>query len=242
MSWKAPLACLALLLAAVSSACTSSEPDQVACANLVKSGFRPVAEAREDRFLGKVQPDTALCRGGERAVALRDTPWLDWPNYWATGDQASKAGGRAPLTFLGEHLEEDGRGVDGALLDLEYQRIELIKFNLFDNATFEDYLRGRDGVGGRALKVWPEMRLGPEHPAYAAIGGEGEQLCRGRLIRHAHAERHLQRHPQPGDGLERPAVRPQRPVRGDLPRAQRRLVGQEPARRPASRCCGPIPR
>ena len=68
----------------------------------------------------------------------------------------------------------NGRGIDGALLDLEYQRIELIKFNLFDNSgTYEDYVRGRDGVAGRALKVWPAMRLPPGHPHYEAVGGDG---------------------------------------------------------------------
>jgi hypothetical protein len=39
--------------------------------------------------------------------------------------------------------------VSGALLDLEYQRIELIKFNLFDNnGTYQTYVTGRAGVGG----------------------------------------------------------------------------------------------
>ena len=67
---------------------------------------------------------------------------------------------------LTSHLSSNGRGIDGALLDLEYQRIELIKFNLFDTSgTYEDYVRGRDGVGGPALKVWPQMRLPKGHPA-----------------------------------------------------------------------------
>jgi hypothetical protein len=184
MSRKPLVAASLILLAAALSACSSSDPDRVACASMVKSGLRPVADAREDRFLGKVQEDTARCRGGEQALASRATPWLDWSSYWATGDQASQSGGKAALTSLGAHLEQDGRGVDGALLDLEYQRIELITFNLFDSATFEDYLQGRDGVGGRALKTWPEMRLPADDPAYAAVGGAGEQLCQGPLIRH----------------------------------------------------------
>ena len=70
-------------------------------------------------------------------------PWLDWQNYWATGDASSRARDRWT-----SHLSSNGRGIDGALLDLEYQRIELIKFNLFDNSgTYEAYVRGRDGVG-----------------------------------------------------------------------------------------------
>ena len=62
------------------SAC-AGDPDRVACASMVNSGLRPVAAEREDRFLGKVQEDTARCRGGERVVALQGTPWLDWSNY-----------------------------------------------------------------------------------------------------------------------------------------------------------------
>src|SRR5262249_21371503 len=76
------------------------------------------------------------------------------------------------------------RGIDGALLDLEYQRIELIKFNLFDNSgTYRDYVNGRAGVDGRALKVWGEMRLPPDHPAYKNVGGEMDPLRRGELSR-----------------------------------------------------------
>ncbi len=179
----ASICCAALALGLGLAAC-AGDSDHAACASMAGAGLRPVAAEREDRFLGKVQEDTARCRGGERTVALRDTPWLDWSRYWATGDQTSTSGEDAPLTFFGEHLQKDGRGIDGALLDLEYQRIELIKFNLFDSRTFATYVRGADGVGGRAVKVWPEMRLPADDPAYAAVGGAGEQLCRGELIRH----------------------------------------------------------
>ncbi|MGH9653627.1 MAG: peroxidase family protein, partial [Bryobacteraceae bacterium] len=64
------------------------------------------------------------------------------------------------------------------------QRVELIKFNLFDNAgTYKDYINGRDGVGGPALKTWPEMRLKPGDPNYKDVGGDGPQVCKGELIR-----------------------------------------------------------
>ena len=152
-----------------------------ACVDLVEQGFRPIAEQRNERFLGKVQENTARCRGGDRAVALRGAPWVDWANYWATADASSKATfDLVPLRRLGRN----GRGLDGALLDLEYQRIELIKLNLFDNYTYETYVKGREGIPGRALRVWPEMRLAPQHPNYASVGGEGEQLCHGDLVRH----------------------------------------------------------
>ncbi len=155
--------------------------DAESCVRLAAKGLRPVAEERTERFLGKVQEYTARCRGGDKAVEFRSEPWVDWSNYWATGDASS----RAPESDIQKgHLNRNGRGIDGALLDLEYQRMELIKFNLFDNSgTYEDYVRGRDGVAGSALKVWDEMRLPKSDPQYETVGGDGKQLCWGELIR-----------------------------------------------------------
>ncbi len=151
------------------------------CAQLAARGLRPVAEERATRFLGKVQEYTARCRGGERTVEWRSAPWVDWANYWATGDASSRAPGSSDKNG---HLDPNGRGVDGALLDLEYQRMELIKFNLFDNnGTYKNYVQGRNNVAGRALKTWDEMRLPKGHPQYAAVGGDGPQWCRGQEIR-----------------------------------------------------------
>ncbi|HET6368104.1 MAG TPA: hypothetical protein VFG27_12795, partial [Pseudomonadales bacterium] len=131
---------VALILAL--GGCAGKRETVDACLTLALGGLRPIGEERAARFLGKVQEDTARCRGGERAVAWRGVPWLDWQSYWATGD----AGSRAPGSGTG-HLGANGRGIDGALLDLEYQRIELIKFNLFDSSgTYPDYVRGREGV------------------------------------------------------------------------------------------------
>ncbi|SEM12079.1 Animal haem peroxidase [Syntrophus gentianae] len=162
--------------------CTSSIQELKSCAELVNSGFRPVARERTERFLGKVQENTAECRGGEKAVRFRSTPYVDWANYWATADSSSFYPG---TTTIGGHLGPNGRGIDGALLDLEYQRMELIKFNLFDNSgTYEEYIKGRNGVAGPALKVWNSMRLPKNNPGYEAVGGDGPQLCQGELIRH----------------------------------------------------------
>ena len=118
---------------------------------------------------------SASCRGGERALEARALPWVDWSSYWGAGDARSR--GRAGTS-------QSRRGVDGALLDLEYQRIELIGFNLFDTATHETYVKGRGDLPGPLLKDWPEMRLPPGHPSYEAVGGRGPQLCRGELVRH----------------------------------------------------------
>ncbi len=154
------------------------------CIQVVREGFRPIAKERSGRFLGKVQKETANCRGGQKALKYMGTPWVDWQNYWATGDETTKAQGRGPLTALGRHLRANGRGVDGSLIDLEYQRIELITFNLFDNKTYEAYVKGRGGVDGPALKEWTEMRLPQDNPNYREVGGDGQQLCKGQLIRH----------------------------------------------------------
>lgn len=173
---------MAVTLAA--GGCVTMDPrDQWACATYVVKGFRDIKDEPSERFLGKVQEDTARCRGGERAVARRNhgLPWVDWTNYWATGNAGSQATGLgADVPLLGAN----GRGVSGALLDLEYQRMELIKFNLFDNSgTYRHYVQGRDDIAGPVLKEWDEMRLPKEHPQYEAVGGYGRQLCTGDLIR-----------------------------------------------------------
>ncbi len=149
-----------------------------ACAQAALKGFRKIAPTRDQRFEGKVTEPTALCRGGHQALLFRDTPWVDWSHYWGTGDMTS-----LPTGFLNNNLAAQ-RGVAGALLDLEYQRIELIKFNLFDNSgTYQAFISGRGGVGGQALKTWPDMRLAPGNPHYNDVGGAGQQVCKGDLIR-----------------------------------------------------------
>ncbi len=149
-----------------------------ACAQMLGGGFLQIANTREQRFQGKVTQPTARCRGGQTAVQFRMTPWLDWPNYWGAGDTSS-----LPSGFLSVKAPQF-RGVSGALLDLEYQRIELVKFNLFDNSgTYQTYVSGRDNVPGPAVKTWPEMRLPQGHPEYNAVGGDGDQVCKGDLIR-----------------------------------------------------------
>ncbi|GAB3274274.1 peroxidase family protein [Parahaliea aestuarii] len=193
-----PRCLVPVVLAGALSACSESQDsdktgeqaksDTSACVSLLRAGFRDFPDDRSRRFLGKVGEDAARCRGGQRAMDYRHTPWVDWANYWAAGDMTSREDPDGPLTLIGEHIKPDGRGVDGALMDLEYQRIELIKFNLFDNDTYETYVKGRgtddDRVSGPNVKVWPEMRLTPSDPAFAAVGGEGEQRCSGELVRY----------------------------------------------------------
>src|SRR5260370_3214558 len=112
-------------------------------------------------------------------------PGADWSNYWATGDATSRSDRRDVDIPV---LDRNQRGIGGALLDLEHQRMELIKFNLFDNKTFEQYLTGKvDGkvLDGRTLKTWKEMRLSPDHPDFRRlkVDADGAQTCLGALIR-----------------------------------------------------------
>ncbi|MEO7087069.1 MAG: hypothetical protein ABI442_19150, partial [Gemmatimonadaceae bacterium] len=148
----------------------------VSCAAHLADGIRPIADTRDTRFLGKVTEETARCRGGGSAVAGRELPWVDWPRYYGAGDGPTES-------FW---PTRNWRGVNGALLDLEYERIELIRFNLFDNSgTFEEYINGRPGTSqsGSTLQSWPSMRLPATNPNFTAVGGTGQQLCQGSLIR-----------------------------------------------------------
>ncbi len=192
------LSCVALVV----GGCATIDPEELwDCATYGIEFFRPIGDQRTDRFLGKVQENTARCRGGRKAVVGRDRPWTDWQNYWATRDTDSKASG---LGAVFGPFGPNGRGIRGALLDLEYQRMEMIKFNLFDNSgTYENYVNGRldihkRRIEGRILTVWPEMKLdrgyketkeGPD--LYVVVGGkedekengESKQRCQGDLIR-----------------------------------------------------------
>lgn len=181
MTWKRLLLGFAgvIVLGAAVGFLAFPATDVPSCLEQARRGFRPVATDRAHRFLGKVQPFTAGCRGPERVQQASATPWVDWSNYWATGDAATRAG-----FSLVPRLNRNGRGIDGALLDLEYQRIELVRFNLFDNYTYEEYVDGRGQQSGPSLTTWAALRLPPEHPRYQDVGGAGNQACRGELIRH----------------------------------------------------------
>ncbi len=151
------------------------------CVAYAFGGLRNVATDRSARFLGKVSEDTARCRGDEAAVAWRKTPWLDWPQYWSAGGEQSRFSGMMSRFNL---LSPNTRGINGALLDLEYQRMELLKFNLFDNhGTYEEYFRGQNTALSKLAISWPQLRLPREHELFAAAGGKGPQKCSGEMIR-----------------------------------------------------------
>ena len=82
----------------------AEEDDTKSCISMASKGLREFPDDRSKRFLGKVQEDTARCRGGDKALIYRNTPWVDWQNYYATGDGSTRKEGREASTKLGEHL------------------------------------------------------------------------------------------------------------------------------------------
>lgn len=161
--------------------------DYVSCVTKAARGLRPVASERDQRFLGKEEVDALACRGDDRAVANARTPWVDWTNYWSTGDASSKSSEWFGVVGLLQGYLKDGLGGFGALIDLEYQRMELVKFNLFDSATYRTYVMGRDKLPGAVVERWPEMRLAPDEPGFIHLRiakEDGHQRCSGPLIRH----------------------------------------------------------
>jgi hypothetical protein len=183
--FAAAIAASAIMAIALLKPATAEDDIAVgaACAKALADGIPPLATVRTERFEGKVDEARARCRGGENALQGMKSPWVDWAGYWAAGDAKSKSSQRD----TGSHIfDRDKRGLDGALLDLEYQRMELIKFNLFDNNTYQQYVTGNEkAADGSTLKVWKEMRLPPEHLQLRdlKIEADGAQLCQGSLIR-----------------------------------------------------------
>ncbi|HEY7531849.1 MAG TPA: peroxidase family protein, partial [Nitrospiraceae bacterium] len=191
---------LTFLLLTVSG-CASLDPQNL---SFCSRGPGAVAADRSERFLGKVDLDTAQCRGGERAVSGRPRPWVDWQNYWATGDADSKVPGFAGLFGNFPFIGGNKRGIGGALLDLEFQRMEMIKFNLFDNSgTYEKYTAILRDPAGVFHTPWVEMRVPDQKPPgndmddqeYARLVArlrrdglttnpvDGSQQCQGESIR-----------------------------------------------------------
>lgn len=181
-----PVTVLLIIVAAFVGVSWHFGYDYVSCAKRIVGGLRPIAAERDQRFIGKVDADALSCRGDARALANRDVPWVDWTNYWSTGDADSRAREWFGIVGALQHYMKNGIGEFGALLDLEYQRMELVKFNLFDNATWRTYVSGRDGKPGPVIDRWPEMRLSSDDPGYVHLRLEkdGHQRCAGPLIRY----------------------------------------------------------
>src|ERR671911_1507732 len=87
---RAFLLCFLLALFFLSAYPLLRETQVGSCLAYALGGLREVAQERSARFLGKVHEDSARCRGGEAAVAWRDTPWIDWQRYSAAAGPESR--------------------------------------------------------------------------------------------------------------------------------------------------------
>jgi hypothetical protein len=180
MRKKLPYSLLAIALFLLTAYGFLQNTELAGCLRYAGGGLREVARERAERFLGKVHQDTFRCRAGNGAAASRGAPWIDWQHYWGAGDGATRYTGL--LSGLG-FLSPNRRGIAGALLDLEYQRIELLKFNLFDNSgTFEEYVQLRNGTD-KPQRYWPQFQLGEGHPSYEKFAKAGSRKCPGDLVR-----------------------------------------------------------
>jgi hypothetical protein len=165
----------------VISSCALLDPQAI---TVCSRGPGAVAADRSERFLGKVGEDTASCRGGEKAVAGRPLPWIDWQNYWATGDAQSQVPGFRRLFGDFPLFGANRRGIGGALLDIEFERMEMIKFNLLDNSgTYEKYTKIWRDPAGVFRAPWAEMRVSDQKPAGNDMDEQEYARAVGRLKR-----------------------------------------------------------
>ena len=161
--------------------CGNAPGDLEACVRTVWSGLRPVAEDRARRFLGKVDEERARCRGGARAVEARRGPWVDWPAYWATGDAGSRAPGAA------------GAGVSSGRTARDRRRAHRSRVPAHRADPVQPVRQQRDvpalRAGARRRRRARAQGLARDAAAagpiraFAAVGGAGDQLCAGELIR-----------------------------------------------------------
>lgn len=195
--------CFALLAAG----CADKQLDQ-ACdtSKEVKSAIKQLKSDHHNqlgRYLGEPSDENLItCRGGD---PNHHTPWVSWASYFSTGDASSSFQGRkispenidsrtemALANQIGDNLKtfktSDFRGVTGSLVDLEVQRVELINLNLFDNYTYQSYIKGRGDTKGNNIKQWPEMRLEGEqlqaNQGAIKISDKQQQSCLLPLLNH----------------------------------------------------------
>ncbi len=151
-----------------------TDPYIINCGYILTDGPRPIAQNREQRYLAKVSEKPAKCRGGNRVQAYSQTPWVDWTHYWGAAGQQSLSD--VKMWFL-SLLSPDERGINGAIIDLEYQRVELLKFNLFNSMPLASH------IDGKVVKRWDYFNLSEQDPRYHKIKQDNGQLCWGDLIR-----------------------------------------------------------
>ncbi|MEZ4744061.1 MAG: peroxidase family protein [Bdellovibrionota bacterium] len=110
-----------------------------------------VSKTREGRFLGKVTESQAKRRGGEQALKRNKTPWIDWGAYYGSRDVKDEGKDQRGFANI---VSGATSGHYGSLLDLEVQRVELLKFNMYDtNGEYDDYRSGNV-----TKKIFPSLQ------------------------------------------------------------------------------------
>ena len=182
-----------------------------ACAEMAFTGFRPIADTREQRFQGKVTELTALCRGGTKAVQVPDD---------AMGRLDELLGHGRPV------VAAEGLSVDvGAAVSRRVGSAARPGVPAHRADQVQPVRQQRDLPGLRCGPQWAGGR-GAQDVAGDAAAAERSELRCGRRRRRAglqrgvdsraHADGNLQRHSQSADGLDRHAVCAQRGVRNDV--------------------------
>ena len=152
------------------------------CAQMIKSGIRPIATTRDQRFQGKVEDSTAACRGGDVASQFRAVPWVDWSNYWGAGDAKSKAP-RVRQTGgpFGAHGARHRRRA--ARSRIPAHRADQVQSLRQQQAPISNMSPAATACGGPGAEDLGRDAAAAEHPNYRDVGGAGEQVCKGDLIR-----------------------------------------------------------
>ena len=120
-----------------------------------------------------------ICRGGEKSLQFPDD---------AVGELVAILGHwRHVVAACGiYHARRSSaarrvRSADGS--GVSANRTDRSSTCSITTAQQRTYITGLNGTGGPAIKTWPEMRLPKSNPNYTAVGGDGEQSCKGDLIR-----------------------------------------------------------
>ena len=160
----------------------------------LKHGPRKIAETRTDRLRRQGQRSrrraAAAARTRSRSARRALGRLVELLGRRRRASQIrDKRPHRVPSRCLRHLLDRNTRGIDGALMDLEYQRMELIKFNLFDNQTYETYVNGGKVNGTADRRLRAEGLEGdaacrqPSELQRRADPRTGDQRCKGPLIR-----------------------------------------------------------
>lgn len=199
------ISALCLILAGCSNPQVDTDCDTIGELTSAAKQLTSNHNSQLDRYLGQpLDANHAVCRGAD---PQNTTPWTSWGKYFATGDASSGYHARLKFAGVSDDYSEHGldllirenlaslptadfRGLTGALLDLEVQRMELINLNLYGNYTFEQYIKGNGITKGRNLKKWPQMQLSnKELSKYQkgteiAVNSKDEQHCLLPLLNH----------------------------------------------------------